>query len=37
MGIFYKFPDDPDALELSTFIGILDSDIQFSRLYIIWW
>ena len=26
MGIFYTLPDDPDALELSTFIRILDSD-----------
>ena len=34
MGIFYKLPDDPDALEMSTFIRILDSDIQFSLFYI---
>lgn len=34
MGIFYTLPDDPDALELSTFIRILDSDVQFSLLHI---
>ena len=37
MGIFYTLPDDPDALELSTFIIILDSTSQLGSATDLGW